>query len=1069
MKDPHLYIYKASAGSGKTYTLAVEYIKLLIHNPFNYRHILAVTFTNKATCEMKERILSQLYGIAYQLPSSESYLKKIKEDMRVADEDIRMNAGKALNLLTHDYDNFHVETIDSFFQLILRNMARELGLGANLNIDLDSEGALDEAVDSMIKKLTHDSQVLQWIFDYVQERMEEGENWKVINRIKRFGGKVFDEEYIERGASLRKKMQENPSLISEYSKELKLLIQEQKELMAGFADQFFGILETNKIPTQTGYCNKSIVSYFNKIKGDGFYSVPEEKVRNKTVLSCLEKPDAWTIKTSPMRNQIIVLAEKELMPLLKETEDYRSKCTKMINTCMLALKNLNDLRLLTFIDQELHTLNEQKNRFLLANTNALLQGMISNSDSSFLFEKIGATINYVMIDEFQDTSRMQFGNFRILLNEGLSQGYDSLIVGDVKQSIYRWRNGDWGILNALNENSKDFPVQVKTLDTNYRSEKNIISFNNSLFLAIVHLMNLQNQTIYGEECEALKLAYKDVEQKCSHKEDIGYVSVKILATDSENRKEDDVMLPELAGTVKYLIENKSVKMSDIAILLRTKKDIKTIADYFQENMPAFPLVSDEAFLLSSSQMVGLLIDAIRVLEDETDTVALSSLITVYQNEVLKKGTDLNTLLLESDKKQFLPEAFTEKQEELKMMPLYELCERLYSLFELNCLHGEDAYLFAFFDVMTEYLNEHSSDLSSFLQEWDDRLSGKTIPSGDLDGIRLITIHKSKGLQFHTVIVPYCNWAMNNMRSSVWCHPTVSPFNQLDLLSIDFSSKMHASYFDKEYIKEQLQQWVDNLNLLYVALTRPEKNLFIIGTYKVTKNGYSNAGTVSNLLHDSIAELVEGEEVDTYETGTICRSEEKTKKESDNVMEVTPKPIAVKMCSYDRTVEFRQSNQSADFIRSQEEEEANGKYIQQGKLLHRIFSEIRRVEDVKPLLVRLKMDGFFSSALSFDEIARLVERALEQPLAKDWFGGEWNLFNERDILIRTEDGFVKRRPDRVMIKDGRVVVVDFKFGRPRPVYEDQVRVYMKLLSQMGYKNVRGYLWYVYVNQFVSINK
>lgn len=1062
--DPRLYIYKASAGSGKTFTLTVEYIKLLIRNPNNYRHILAVTFTNKATAEMKTRILSQLYGISKKLPTSGDYLRKISQELKKSPQDVCERAEQALNLLIHDYNNFHVETIDSFFQKVMKNMARELGLGANLNIDLDSKGALDEAVDSMLKKLTHDSQVLQWILDHALEEMGEGKNWNVIGGIKRFGMKIFDEAFIERGGRLRQKLAEHPEAMTDYIQKVRALQNEMKNVLPGFSGQFFSLMEENGIPAEKGFCNTNIVSYFHKLEGKDIYKKKDSDVKNNTVNKCLQEAEAWTVKSAQMREEMIALAQKDLIPLLRDAETFRPRCVRLVNTCDLALNNLSNLRLLTYIDGEMQELNRKKNRFLLANTNALLQSIISDSDSSFIFEKIGANIRYVMIDEFQDTSRMQFGNFRILLQEGLSQGFDSMVVGDVKQSIYRWRNGDWGILNSLNESNTDFPVNVKTLDTNFRSEQRIIAFNNVFFPTAVKCLDNQFVADFGMECAPLKSAYADVVQVSSHQEMDGYVKVRILKTDKD-RKRDELMLEELDSTLTELLYKRRINPEDVAVLLRGNDDIAAIADYFHEKKPDLPLASDEAFLLSASEAVNLLVDALSVLDDETNALAIASLVMRYQKGVLCNEGDMNTYLLEDDKSPFLPSEYVEHYDELREMPLYELCERLYRIFGLDRLKNEDAYLFAFFDMITDYLNEHSSDLTSFLTEWNDNLYRKAIPSGEVKGVRLLTIHKSKGLQFHTVIVPYCDWKLQSS-ANVWCTPKEEPFNGLDLLPVVFDSRMSLSQFDTDYREEVIQQWVDNMNLLYVAFTRAEKNLFTIGMIPASKDNINNVAKLMwNALNDG---LIESDTAFTYESGFVSPSVQKKNERQDNRLINPNVPLNVHMCSYSRDIEFRQSNQSADFIRRQEDEEENqGNYIQQGKLLHRIFSEIESTEDVAPLLVRLKMEGFFSSAFTLDKIEQIVNRALEQPLARDWFSGAWTLFNERSIVFRTTDGLEKRRPDRVMIKDGKVVVVDFKFGRPKEEYEEQVRGYMKLLSDMGYKEVEGYLWYVYADKFVTV--
>ena len=488
--SPELLVYKASAGSGKTFTLAVEYIKLLIQNPRAYRNILAVTFTNKATTEMKERILSQLYGIWIKDKDSDPYLQKITEELEMPQEDIRTAAGTALHYMIHDYSRFRVETIDSFFQSVMRNLARELELGANLNIELNNMEVLSDAVDSMIEKLDRQSPVLYWLLEYIEERIADDKRWNVSGEIKNFGRNIFDEGYIEKGNGLREKLRDK-DCIKNYRETLQAILEEVQEQMKGFADN------SSEYWIQTGESRRfekrlpRYSSYFNKLQSGKL----DDSVRNVTVEKCLDCPDEWVKKTSPIRNAILGLAEKELIPLLNESEKYRSRNNMLANSCQLSLRHVNNIRLLANIDEEVRELNHENNRFLLSDTNALLHNLVKEGDSSFVFEKIGTTIRNVMIDEFQDTSRMQWDNFRLLLLEGLSQGADSLIVGDVKQSIYRWRNGDWGILNGLKTNIEAFPVKVKTLTTNRRSAANIIHFNNEVFTAACEVLN----NIYKEE------------------------------------------------------------------------------------------------------------------------------------------------------------------------------------------------------------------------------------------------------------------------------------------------------------------------------------------------------------------------------------------------------------------------------------------------------------------------------------------------------------------------------------------------------------------------------------------
>ena len=670
---------------------------------------------------------------------------------------------------------------------------------------------------------------------------------------------------------------------------------------------------------------------------------------------------------------------------------------------------------------------------------------------------------------------MQWDNFRLLLLEGLSQGENSLIVGDVKQSIYRWRNGDWGILNGLKDHIESFPINVKTLTTNRRSAGNIIEFNNKVFTAACHTLNDIYKSEQGEECKDLKEAYVDVCQEKDKDPDGGYVKVTFLTEKEEMAYVEDT-LQQLANETQLLV-TAGIQLKDIAILVRKNKTIPLVADYFDKNTP-YKIVSDEAFQLNASLAICMIMDGLRYLSNPENRIAKAQLAAAYQNEILKNNIDLNTLLL-NDIDEYLPVSFIEQQKKLRLMPLYELMEKLFGLFEMSRIKQQDAYLCAFFDAVVEYLQNNSSEMSAFIAFWEETLSQKTIPSGEVEGIRIISIHKSKGLEYHTVLLPFCDWNMEKERSLthlIWCTPKVAPFNDLDIVPVNYSTAMQQSIYREEYLNERLQLWVDNLNLLYVAFTRAKKNLIIWG-----KDGLK--GTVSELLQQAMGQIsipqhehdsshLEKSEDNTdtdniaYEMGTLYLSEEKrTDGIIKNKLLMNPEKIPLHLESLESNIEFKQSNRSAEFIRG--EEETGERYIRQGQLLHNLFSVIRTQDDIPSAIERLRFEGIIESAEQERQIKKLTEWALNHPLVKEWYSGNWELYNECAIIYKEKGELQTRRPDRVMMKDGKVVVVDFKFGKKRTDYNKQVRDYMNLLSDMGYENIRGYLWYVFDNEFVEV--
>lgn len=1044
-----LLVYKASAGSGKTFTLAIEYIKHLIADPRAYRHILAVTFTNKATAEMKERIVQTLYGLWKKDPSATAYLHCLQAELpamnlSLTEEDIRIRAGRALAYMLHDYSRFRVETIDSFFQSVMRNLARELELSPNLNIELDSDKVLSDAVNSLIDGLTLTSPVLPLLLDYIYERIADDKRWNVSDEVKSFARNIFNEGYVERGEALRAKMR-HPEVIRLYKSLLKEMAEKALKQMADKGKRFEQILEAHHLSADDLRGGKnSIGSYFRKLKAG---KLTDKDMPLATINNSLKGANLWTTRHAERREEIMTLAERELLPLLREAESQRPQAAYTVNSCALSLRHLDKLQLLNHIDEEVRRLNHEANRFLLTDTNALLHRLISEGDSSFIYEKLGSTICHVMIDEFQDTSRMQWDNFRLLLTEGLSQGYDSLIVGDVKQSIYRWRNGDWTILNNLKpgDSSLSQYIKVKTLTTNRRSETRIINFNNLFFTTTVKFFNALHIKELQEPCLPLQEAYHDVAQESPKAEAKGYVSVQLLEADeAEDYKQQT--LAALGNEVRRLLAE-GIQLNDMAILVRKNKNIPPIADYFDKEL-GLPIVSDEAFRLDASTVVCTLVDAIRHLAAPQDSIA--------------KALLLSDLGLWVDAP--LPTGFTDRRDELVLMPLYELLEELYSLLALDQIQGQDAYLFAFFDAVANYLQDHSSDLADFVRYWDETLCSKTIPGGEIEGIRIFSIHKSKGLEFHTVLIPYCDWKLENETNNqlVWCVPSDQPYNELDLIPVTYSSAMATSTYKAAYLQERLQLWVDNLNLLYVAFTRAGKNLICWGRNE-------QKSTVSELLADVLPQISEqgtgswDKTTHRFEYGTpqpSTPSDRPSDKTANRLLQ-KPEKLAVQMVSAHPTVTFRQSNRSADFIAGLAEEETSHRMIDRGRLLHTLFASIKVLDDIDPAIDRLIAEGVIAEKETEDDIRHLAHKAFSLPEVQDWYSGKWRLFNECEIIWQENGKLKTRRPDRVMMHNGETLVVDFKFGKPNKKYNRQVQSYIDLLVRMGANpaSIKGYLWYV----------
>lgn len=1080
-----LTIYKASAGSGKTFTLSVEYIKLLIKDPQSYRSTLAVTFTNKATEEMKLRILSQLYGIWKLLPDSKSYIDKIKEDLDVTDEYISERAGIALHNIVHNYSYFRIETIDSFFQSVLRNLARELDLTANLRIELNDYQIERNAVDELINSLDENSELLTWIMEYIRENMDDDKDWNVIGNIKRFGENIFREYYKTNSKKLNERLLEE-GFFKQYTSKLRQMRNEAEVEMQNEAAQFFDALNHNGIEINDLNNGKNgPAGYFIKIK-KGIYNNTIVTKRLQKVLDDGSE-SSWVKQKSSKETQGIVreLANSTLTPLVHHAEDVRQKNWYIYGSAVLTLRHLNQLRLLNSIENKVRMMNVEQNRFLLSDTHTLLHSLIRDTDSPFIFEKIGNYLENIMIDEFQDTSTVQWQNFKVLLEECMSHGEQqgNLIVGDVKQSIYRWRSGDWRMLNNI---EREFPylnsmLNVCSLDTNYRSSRRVITFNNAFFKRASELEYAaqKSSTPDTSSPEQLKKAYSDVAQKVpSFRDNHGYVSINLLPNEDYRQQ----ALQKTAEAVSLLLDS-GANYSDIAILVRSNDIIQLIAEFFANELPDVKIVSDEAFRLDSSVSVNIIVNAMLWLTHPDNILAKAYIAKAYQTYVLEKSEqETNKLLATAEGiDSALPCALIDKRNDLLTMPIFELAEQIYTLFNIGNIKGEDAYLYAFYDALTDFIANNTADIDSFVEEWNDSIAAKTIQASAIDGIRIITIHQSKGLEFEHVVIPFCDWTLEK-GNTIWCTPQVEPYNELPLIPVDFSaSQMKGTIYEFDYNEEHLQNCVDNLNLLYVAFTRAASSLFVI----------AQRGTPSSrsyIVEQAITDIkLEGSSLDgdpsdkkaelLFSYGELEIVETKVKKKSDNIFTPEVENMNVDMATFSNKVEFKQSNKSRDFVADDDENTDDDdrkqlSYIKTGKILHYLFSTINTTDDIDTSLAQLEMDGLIEeSDTNIKRLRDMLHKRFSNRQVADWFSSRWTLFNECTILDydAATDTVREHRPDRVMKdeKTGEVVIVDFKFGSPRPEYVEQVNRYKALTQNMGYHNVKGYLWFVYSNRIEEV--
>lgn len=1040
----YLTIYKASAGSGKTFTLAAKYTAYLLSgDDMAHTHLLAVTFTNKATGEMKERILRSLYTIAHGTDPNDGFLRLVREHLtghaaQMSLDDLRKHAQKCLSDLIHDYDHFTVQTIDSFFQSLLANLAHELGLSANFRVQIDDKEVCARAVDNIMARIsaehidnTEDLKLRHWVRDFIRRRISSDKGWDITHELKEFAKQLNSEAYISHSEQLSAAMNDMEAL-RQFEQSLH---DEEEPLTQAIKDKAQSIVD--EILVSTGCMDFETA-------GDQFFKGCNPR-NCKPYLREILKGDIN--KAAGRDIQKFIGKGGPIAEHIQQLEELRASNACIINSYVLARRNINELRLLADIAREMDAINEEENHFMLGDTPVLFDRLIGEDDAPFVMERAGNRYEHIMIDEFQDTSPIQWNNFDKLLINNTAQGKECLIVGDVKQGIYRFRGGDW---RKLTELANANPSTTHPLNTNYRSAENVIGFNNAVFMQMPHTIGVSWPNDARQEV---------------NKQRGGYVRV---------RYNEPELYEDVASQIRLLIKEQDLKPRQIAILLRNNHDANELIEHFRLQHPDLRLISSEAFFLRSSRAVQRLMAALRYLRD--------------MGHKAKDKDSISQAYLEREEP--LPEKFVEQRVQLARRPLYELCETIIDMFHLTecddetSSNNETPFLFYFLDQVLEYLEEHPSHLGDFISYWDDVLSGKSIPGGEPDAIRILTIHKSKGLAFHTVLIPFFDWKMDKYRPGdiLWCETEQKPFSHLPILPIYPSKTMANSIFSKEYEADREAQHIENLNLVYVAFTRAEHNLLVWSTSKLAmqKPSIPDSLSVGDQLHRTLTDLgrlnsialntERDDNCETYTYGTPqpVPTEHGEHKHESCVNPFTFDAIDETVCFTpgQREFRFRQSSKAREFFTPLTDAEEG--YRHDGTLLHDIMSRIHTTDDITPALQWAQREGL-ATAEWVERHRGFITSRVTSPKSRDWFSSRWQVYNEQAIICPhpTRPMLTTRRPDRVITDGERTLVIDFKFARHNADHYLQVEQYCQLLREMGHQHVEGYLWYVYNNEIVEV--
>lgn len=1088
-----LLVYRASAGSGKTFTLAARYIALLLTG-IPFRSILAVTFTNKATAEMKERIIEHLYKISTgEIDATHPFTQKMRE-FTTDDSFIthmKANAKRVLTEILNDYDHFAISTIDAFLQILLAGLAQKLHLRANYEVDLDQKTAISDAVDYLIANIKEEESVIMTkVKSYFEEKIEDKTSSQIIKSIKELGKEIFKEEYLKHEDIINDSVDDFKK-VTNYKEQLNHLL-DNHTCIVDLIDEFNSLYGN-------GFLKKGIENYIkenlDKLSHDvqNLKNSKEYITFTSTKMDIIKDPDLWLQKACTSNgNPENENARQKLLTILDE---YK-KIKNLSHSISLSTQNLNDMCLLRRVKELINEMEHQKNSILLATTPVILKKEADSGDAPFILEKAGIRYNHIMIDEFQDTSGIQWHSFKPLIEEILSkEGGTVLLVGDVKQSIYRWRNGDWKLLEEIDTKTlanffEQGRGEVVPQKMNFRSHEKIVQFNLSLFKFIAEKLATE-QTAFekakekdvsmphskkrneiinifdeGYTPEKIEEFFDTTDENNKNKHKGGYVQVRIYQkndnTDGNQEKTNEKMLiRDMFDSIKQLTEQQGIPMTDITILVRNNKDAEKIAEWLSHNTTDngsgpydhLKVVSSEAYKLENSTSVKILINALNYLITK-NSISLFYLASRYQNEILGNNVSWEEIRLQKEK--LLPQEFTSRERALEM-PLYELMEWLARIF-LYDEQGErplkdDSFVFAFFDELTAFIQKADASAEDFMEHWETDIAVKSI-NGTSNGIQILTIHKAKGLQNQNVFIPLCHWPVFNKHFSsnlLWCSPKENPYSSIPHLPVQLKNEMNESIYKNDYEEELFMTKMDFINTLYVAFTRAQKNLFISAL--TNKDGTTPASYLQEFFRTSEAKAQFNYEIKPnyieYCSGEFIPT---TSRQKNNELPLTLRNLKERFT-------FRQSNESFEFL-FPNEDTYDTSAAKHGLQLHLIYSSIRVKEDTVRVIDTYRKQGIIESDEQEAEISKTIANSWSNPQASEWFDGSWTLFPECSIIGKDNNGVIRKfRPDRVMIKGNTAIVVDFKFARYQEEHETQVRNYMNLMKDMGYRDIKGYLWYI----------
>ena len=1075
-----LKILQASAGSGKTFSLTAQYIILLFSAPYNYRHILAVTFTNKATEEMKTRILEVLKGLAQNDASADGYKKLILDvHPHITEENVAEKATQIYRRILHDYSRFSVSTIDSFVQKIIRDFAFELGLDNGFSIELNQEKVIDELTQKLMQQVDEDPALLNYIIDVAKERISEDKSWNYQKELKDLANELFKERYQPFATAVANMAAKNPddNIFDSYRKQTVLRRKQIEDEREKAAIDFLNA--HNQYEWDSDQMNRKSNNVLPKIK-----TLDDIIKRTETLSGYVNTPEKWfkTKDENPVYMHLNPLLEKFIQTSEKTEAEYI-----YLNA---VYSHFNLLRLLQNLSVLLKNYREEKSLLLISDVQHLLSGMLAKDPTTpaFIWEKTGTRYRHYLFDEFQDTSDIQWENFLPLVINALSLfeggNTEHLVVGDVKQSIYRWRNGNWEILHSgvaghLEKVFGNAVIEKGNLAANYRSTSEIIDFNNFLYSHAPeilqqslnnilakqnseHLNNWWEQSSYHHIITSI---YQNaVQEKHAGTLQGGSVILKVFSeTEGADSKDDfiELSLQNIFVEINNLLERENYSLNDICLLVRTKKEATECVNFLMAN--ALPVISADALFVNNNLAVDLIINSLYLLQGPEFNTALykancMSIFAQLNGELVNEMELFNLRLKHAKNLPALPKKITQQTEALKKMPLSVLIEKLIDSYELHqSKHAHHfPFLLALRDLVSKFALTGDTGISGFLQYWEQEGNKTELPaSTSVNAIQVSTIHKSKGLAYRAVFLPFANWSLNGLPGIFWVPSEGTAFEDFGTLPLKYVAALGKSQVAEHYFSELMKNALDNLNMLYVATTRCKEFLHISIKKKKNEDSIVN---VSDLLWHTLTKHEPYSSKADKQGNLELRLPVSYNKKSPGISQI----LSDTLSSY--PLSDRLNLLMDEALPKYKLEMLMNEAGKEGTIVHEMLSRVNSIDEVDINLQQLITEGLLPITEK-EKVKQQVMKVLMNKEVQQLLQNQTSIFNEQAIVL---PGGKINRPDKIIFKEDETLVLDYKFtGKEHKEHGVQVKNYVKYLKEMGYENVKGYIFYAATEKLRAI--